>query len=294
MRTRTFFILNEILDEEVLRNGLESLIQNHWRKLGSRLVLRRQDGLLEYHLPRTFEEKYMLFHWSSRNYEHKIDNISSLPKATPPGDGIALLPPLSSIESWFKPSDWPLNQTDDPPDAPLLYIHISTFTDATVIAISIPHVVSDQFGLVNIIKAWLGCTKSQPPPPMVGYNNDVLTNGKSYDSYRTEDIVRKGRLRVRRKMEYPVVVAGLIPDLVVHREEVSHLLFLPLPLLQSLRERHTKVLTDKYGTNPGISHGDIITGVVLKVRFPNDEEISKIAHESSSLECIKSQLRLWH
>jgi len=43
-------------------------------------------------------------------------------------------------------------------------------------------------------------------------------------------------MRVRHRMEYPLVILGFIPELVFHRQEVSHTVFLPLPLVQSLRE----------------------------------------------------------
>lgn len=272
IRTRTFFILDDRLDEEILRNALDSLIRDHWRKLGARLVTRSTDGLLEYHLPHTFGEKYVLFNWSSQEYDHAIDKIPSFPRATPPEKGVTLLPHLSSVESWFRPSDWPFHRKDEPPDAPLLYVHMSLFTDATVIAMSFPHAFADQFGMANIMKAWLGLTRGEEPPSMVGANNDVLVNGKSYTDYPVEEVVRKGKVRVRRKMEYPFVILGFIPELVVRRKEISHTLFLPLPLVQSLRERHSKALADKYGTDPGISNGDIITGIVTKVCFRRGKE----------------------
>jgi hypothetical protein len=104
-------------------------------------------------------------------------------------------------------------------------------------------------------------------------------------------------MRVRRKIEYPFVVLGFIPKLVVHRKEISHTLFLPLPLVQSLCKRHSKALADKYGTDPGISHGDIITGILLKVRgtFSQGQrrDISKIAHDFSSLECMINRVGRW-
>jgi hypothetical protein len=38
--------------------------------------------------------------------------------------------------------------------------------------------------MANIVKAWLGLTRGKAPPSMVGYNEDVLANGKSYADYR--------------------------------------------------------------------------------------------------------------
>jgi len=264
IRTRTFFILNDRLDEDILRNALDRLIRQHWRKLGARVVS-RPDGSLEYHIADTFEEEYVLFIWSSKEYDHSIDTLPSFPKATPAEKGATLLPSLSSIEKYLRPEDWPLERKDEPPNAPLLYIHLSSFTDSTVIGVSLPHVASDQFGLANIMKAWLGVAKGEAPPPLVGYDKDILANGKAYKDYPKKEVVRKGRMRVRRRFEYPFVIMGFIPELIIHSKEIAHTLFLPLPLVASLRERCAKELMDKYSKDPGITNGDIITGLALKV-----------------------------
>ena len=264
IRTRTFFIVDERLDEDVLRNALDRLIRDHWRKLGARLFKRPRDGMLEWHLPKTFDEKYVLFRWSSEEYDHAID-ITGLPKTTPPEQGVVLLPCSGAVDKWFRPSDWPYTQNDEP-NAPLLLVHMSTFADdTTVIAISCPHTVGDQHGMANIMKAWLGLTKGEVPPAMVGFNEDVIPKGKEYSEYQKEEIVRKGRQRVRRTGEYTLIVLGIMPDLILRPKEVKHSLFVPVPVVESLKERHTKALKEKYGKDPGLTNGDILTGVITKV-----------------------------
>lgn len=265
IRTRNFFIVNDCLDEEILKNALDSLVRNHWRKLGARLVPRPSDGRLEYHLPREFADGYTLFSWTSQEYDHSIDKISSLPKATPPENGLALLPHLGAVESWFRPTDWPLTRKSEHPDAPLLYIHIALFSDATVIGMSCPHSVSDQFGVSKIIKAWLGLVKGEAPPTIKGYDNDIFDNGKLYADYPVEEVFRKGRIRVRRRLEYFLCVLGLVPDLIMNPKEDAYTLFFPRPMVQALREKHAKTLTDKYGSDPGLTNGDIVSSALLKV-----------------------------
>jgi hypothetical protein len=263
IRTRTFFIVDEQLDEDTLRNALDRLVRDHWRKLGARLFKRPRDGVLEWHLPKTFDEKYVLFRWSSKEYDHSIAK-AGLPKTTPPALGVVLLPSPETFDKWFRPSDWPFEQKDEP-NAPLLHVHMSTFTDdTTVIAISCPHAVGDQYGLANIMKAWLGLTKGELPPAMVGFNEDVIPKGKEYSEYKKEEIVRKGRMRVRRTGEYPMIILGAIPDLILRPNEENHSLFVPVPVVESLKERCTKVLKEKYGTDPGLTNGDILTGILMK------------------------------
>ncbi|KAH8600572.1 hypothetical protein B0O99DRAFT_659089 [Bisporella sp. PMI_857] len=222
IRTRTFFVLDDQLDEAILKNALASLIREHWRKLGGRLATGK-NGHLEYHVPHTFGENYLLFDWTSKAYNHSIDNITDLPRATHPEAGITFHPHLAAVESWFRPAHWPYERKDEPADAPLLYVQFSSFTDATVLAISAPHVLGDQFGLGNILKAWLGMVRGVAPPSMIGYDDDIVfNNGKLYNEYSKKERKKKGRMRVRRD------------------------------------------LAEEKGGDPGISVGDIITGIMMK------------------------------
>lgn len=266
VRTRTFFILDDCLDENILKNALDHLIRDHWRKLGARLVKRPKDGLLEYHLPQTFSENHVLFNWSSEEYNHSITKFTSVLQR-PPGNGMILFPSVASIDKKFSPDHWPFERKDEPTNAPLLYVHLSLFPDATAIAISCPHVVVDQCGMANIMRAWLGLTRGEDPPPMVGYNKDVLPNEKLYTDCPKTEVFRKGRPQVRRKMDYIFIILGFIPDMLLNPRERSYVLFVPLPLVQSLRERCSKTLKEKYGIDPCLSSGDILTAILMKVCF---------------------------
>lgn len=95
-----------------------------------------------------------------------MDEIPSLPKPTPPEKGIALLPPVCAVEHCLDRQIGPSTEKANH-QMPLLYVHLSHFANATVIAISCPHVVADQFGKVNIVKAWVGLIEDETPPPMI-------------------------------------------------------------------------------------------------------------------------------
>ncbi|KAJ9132457.1 Chloramphenicol acetyltransferase-like domain protein [Pleurostoma richardsiae] len=272
IRTRTFFIVDDRLDEAALRNGLDRLIRDHWRKLGARLVTRSKDGLFEYHLPQVFSENYELFKWSSEEKDRPFDTVASALKPPAQEKGIALLPAMKTIDSWFRPADWPFHRADEAPDVPMLFLHVSLFTDATVIAISCPHILTDQLGMANIARAWMGILEGNAPPPMVGDKDDVLPGQKPYAEYPKREIFRKGRMRVRRRFEYFFVVLGFIPEMVIDRVEESYTLFFPLPLVDSLRERYSKTLEEKYGASPDITNGDVLTGIITKFARLHDKK----------------------
>jgi hypothetical protein len=278
-RTRTYFIFDTRLEESTLHSGLDNLIRNHWRKLGGRIVSRPgdEDGLLEYHVPETFdgENKYKLFEWSSTEFDHVIDKSAPLRffHDTPAADrGVTILHSLKEVDDLVRPATWPIDRLDEPVGgAPLLFVHLSLFTDATVVALSYPHALSDQLGVANIMRAWFGLAyKNETPPEMIGYNEDVLsssTTKKDYADYPPNEIHRKGLTRVRNKWEYFFVILGFILEFVFYRTEQSHIVFFPRPMLDGLKERYRKELTEQYGSDPGLSCGDILNAILSKVGF---------------------------
>ncbi|EEY15369.1 conserved hypothetical protein [Verticillium alfalfae VaMs.102] len=204
---------------------------------GARVVRGTQNGQWEYHLPKIFNDEYVLFNWTSEDTEASIDTVTESLKRPSPGSGIAFLQPIDDVDSCFRPADWPFEQKDDPADAPILYVHIRTFTDATVIAISMLHVFGDQLGLANIVKAWMGILEGKAPPPFVGYDEEVLPHDKAFEDFPKRDTHRKGWMRVRRYGEYLFVLLGFILDLILHAEE-SHIIFFPLQMVESMRFAH--------------------------------------------------------
>jgi len=263
LRTRTFFIVDDALDEDVLRKALERLICDHWRKLGARIVPRKV-GFLEYHLPKVFPDNYELFRWSSKGHAHSFDEFRS--KMTPAAEqkGVEFLSSMHEIDTWFRPSDWPFNRSADPPNSPILYVHLSLFTDVTVIFVSIPHVVADQLGKASIIRAWLGLVEGKQPPPMHGNNEDVLPGKTPFNQIPKDKAYRKGKIRVRRPLENFFVNLGLIPELIRHPKEEAHILFFPHFLTQSLRERCVKQLEEAHKGPVVLTDGDVLTAILTK------------------------------
>lgn len=268
IRTRTFFIIEECLEQDALKSSLDCLIRDHWQKLGGRLRSQSRGNLLEYHVPKTFGRDSVLFRWSCQEYNNSIDSVAQAIRAPPQDKGPVLLPSMKVVDSWFRPADWPYHRSDESPDDPLLFVHLSAFFDATVICISMPHVLADQMGLANIIKAWMGLLDGKEPSPMIGYDNDVLPgNHKVFADYPKKETYQKGRQRLFRTGEYQLVMLPFISDIVFNAEEDPYIIFFPLRLIQSLRQRHSKILGSKYADFSRISDGDIITAIVTKVRL---------------------------
>ena len=267
LRTRTFFIVNDALDEKILRDALDKLIRDHWRKLGGRLAKRKEDGLFEYHVPEAFEEDHVLFSWSSAAKEQSIDDAFPSLKPSSTANGVTFFPSVTEIDPWFRPSDWPFH-TFDAPDGPLLYVHVSLFPDATVIATSLPHLVADQLGLGNIMKAWLGMVGGKTPPDMIGYKEDPLENKKSWADYPKATVSKVGRLKVMQgKLDLFLAILALVLELILEWKEAETTILFPTAMISSLRARLSKELEQKYGKDPGISNSDVLAAVLTKVGF---------------------------
>ncbi|EEU37513.1 uncharacterized protein NECHADRAFT_86403 [Fusarium vanettenii 77-13-4] len=260
-------------DDGVLRDALDKLIRNHWRKLGARLVSSPSTKLLEYHVPSSFDENYVLFNWSSTANAESIRKVEELSSFLSPSQNISFLPSMDVIDKLFRPADWPFERKNEPPDAPLLYVHLTIFSDASVVAMSCPHVLADQFGVASIVKAWLKVARREAPPDMLGYRDDVLPPGHPIFDYIDKES-RKGMMRARGKRDQTAVMAGIVLDLVKAREEESHIAFVPAQLVERLRKRTSKVLAEKNESVPDISNGDILTAIFTKMTRHDRSEYS--------------------
>jgi hypothetical protein len=264
LRTRAFFITDHPLDEQILKNGLDKLIRNHWRKLGARLSPSHGDTRLEYHLPHVFPDNYELFKWSSVSAGYSYGEAYELSKILHPGDGINFLPAMERIDARVRPHDWPFERKDEPPDSPLLYVHLTRFSDGAVLAMSVPHVFADQGGLANIVKAWLAVIEGKTPPEMMGYKDDVLGSEK-LSNLEADPGERIGRMRIRSMKDQALVTGRIALDLVKDRKEESRTVFLPMQVVNSLRDKVRERLDGKHILASEISNGDIITAIFTKV-----------------------------
>ncbi|KAF5717855.1 hypothetical protein FMUND_5525 [Fusarium mundagurra] len=264
LRTRTFFITDHPLDEQILKNGLDELIRNHWRKLGARIFPSRGDTRLEYHLPHVFPDDYELFKWSSVSAGYSYGETYEMSKILHPGDGVAFLPNMETIDARLRPQDWPYERKDEPPNSPLLYVHLTTFSDGAALAMSVPHVFADQGGLANIVKAWLAVIEGKVPPEMTGYKDDVLA-GEKLSNAEVKQNERIGRMRIRSKKDQALVVGRIALDLIKDRKEDSRLVFLPIQVVQNLRDKARERLDGKHALASEISNGDIITAIFTKL-----------------------------
>jgi hypothetical protein len=71
-----------------------------------------------------------------------------------------------------------------------------------------------------------------------------------------------------KNVERERAIMSFLPGLMIHRKEILRTLFLPVKIVEDLRDCHTQALKTKYGENaPVLTSGDIVTGILAKFAF---------------------------
>ncbi|VUC29898.1 unnamed protein product [Clonostachys rosea] len=189
---------DDVLDPEKLHDGLRKLIQHgDWRKLGGRLR-KKSDGNVELHVPKEFTKERPAVQFSAENIDISIDEHSTarqFPRAT---ESPSLHPGQEVFQEFSAFSKGPTTlQGYLQSDHPALRVHVTTFTDATLVALTWPHAVAGALGLKNILTAWSVSLKDEGNiPALLGARKDVLDGiGTSQDCtvpYVLDNVELKG------------------------------------------------------------------------------------------------------
>ncbi|KAF4338421.1 nitrate assimilation regulatory nirA [Fusarium beomiforme] len=265
IRNLMFFIVPQVLDDVVLKDALEELIKNHLPVLGARIHPNEKTGQLEYHIPVAFDQTYELFRWSSVSIATTFEEASDL-KPTSIGEkesSITCYPPIPELEAAWEPSGWPLERKYDEDDCPLLLVHLTHYTDMTVITINIPHAVADNSGLAIIVKAWMNLIRGIKPPPFFEATDGFLEGAKMK---RKELHKGKGVLRLMTKREKIQVKMGFIPEMIRHKKEERRTLLLARTLVEKLQnDMNRQAAETKDAGGIAITKNDVIVALLLKL-----------------------------
>ncbi|KAI0905582.1 hypothetical protein F4823DRAFT_627725 [Ustulina deusta] len=250
---------NHVLDAGKLRDGLARLIQHgDWRKLGGRLRI-RSDGFLEIHVPREFTKDRPAVHFTSQAFDIPIEDHklgSQLPKLT---GGPSLQPGPRSFDHFNPIPDRPdtlRDYTDS--DRPILRLHVTSFTNSTLITLVWPHAVAGGLGIKEVISAWSKALQRDADiPALLGARHDVLDGvGTDKDNpapYRLGPSEIKGWGFVK-------LALGLLWGVFRHPHVESRAICLPRHFLSQLRESCLRELRAVHGADaaPFLSENDVL------------------------------------
>ncbi|KAL7922207.1 hypothetical protein ACQKWADRAFT_327262 [Trichoderma austrokoningii] len=262
IRSLAFIVVREILDGDFMKESLDKLITEHIPLLSSRIKPSDKDGWLQYHLISPLPKDYKKFGWSVSNVGSTFAESKLLPEQDSQ-NGIAILPDVTTLESCWIPADWPILRNQDRPETPFLLVHLTYYTDATIIAISIPHCVSDQLGLGSILISWTDIMRGKAPSPFINLPEDALEGDMTISK---KELHKKYELRLKTKADRAGVLMGIVPELVIYPKETRCTLYFPVELIAGIRDRWQKEIQAKFGTKAAnITNGDTIAGIIIKL-----------------------------
>ncbi|EHK19584.1 uncharacterized protein TRIVIDRAFT_46710 [Trichoderma virens Gv29-8] len=261
IRSLVFIVVRDILDGEFMKSSLDKLIRTHVPLLGAQIKPSGADGLLQYHLITPFPEDKEIFSWSTSNVASTLEDANLVPEHNPQR-GITIFPDVTVMEPCWIPSDWPVRRDQDKPDTPLLLVHLTYYTNATIVTLNLPHCVSDQIGYGSVINSWIDVMKGKEPLPFIELPEDSLDGDKDIS---IKELHKKYEFRLRTKRERAEVLIGIVPELVVRSKETRCTLFLPVGLVNGLRDKWRIELKGKYGADAAnITNGDVVVGIIAK------------------------------
>jgi hypothetical protein len=147
-------------------------------------------------------------------------------------------------------------------DEPLIFLYVTTFTDATLVSITLPHAITDLTGTADMLRAW-SCVLSgrvSDVIPVLGAREDVYETMRKppYDGSTVPYVLQHTQVRGISTM---VFEARRVWDTLVTPNLSDGFIFLPAKFISQLRREAEEELETRRGSGgPSfVSDGDLIT-----------------------------------
>ncbi|KPM44900.1 hypothetical protein AK830_g1651 [Neonectria ditissima] len=251
---------NDVLDADKLHTSLLKLLDiGDWRKIGGRLRL-KDNGELEIYVPRPFTAERPAATYSHQTLAVDIEDhplAKTLPKAT---ERASIQAGPAGFRAFAARDDAPETLDDFiHHDTPQLSLHITSFNDATLVALSWPHTLMDVMGQQALLHAWslVVAGREAEVLPMLGAREDAVC--AAADACDVKEEFKMGKLRLR---GWTMLAFGLrfAWDLLWNQVVETRTVYLPKSAVASLRrqaEDDLDVADD--GSKPFVSDGDVLT-----------------------------------
>ncbi|KAJ6084309.1 transcriptional regulator sdnM [Penicillium sp. IBT 16267x] len=201
---------NDVLDAEKLKAALSRLLEiGDWKKLGGRLrrkVIRpkhpgryegasnnidieQMNGNLEIHVSGPSATGQQNVYFTHDSFDLNIDEhpvASRLPKETPSPSIQTLSPDTRPL---IARPDFPTFEEMVRKGLPSISLHITSFRDATLVALVWPHVLMDAIGAKALLKAWSSVLagREEDVPTVLGAREDMLRPTKAMQDSETPE-----------------------------------------------------------------------------------------------------------
>ncbi|KAH7311631.1 hypothetical protein B0I35DRAFT_411803 [Stachybotrys elegans] len=253
---------NDVLDADKLHAALAKLLSTgDWRKMTGRLR-RNGAGELELHVPRVFTPERPAVRYSHVAFdvdicEHPLGK--QLPSATPK---ISMQHSGNRFpEFCFEPGTAGSMADYLNGDQPPVALRITSFRDATLVAVSWSHGLSDAIGFRDMISAWcqvLASRESEVPPVLGAYKDTALEiledEAPGREPYIWQSKILSG-------FGFFWFALRFVWQVLRHREVGARTLFVPAIAIAQLRKEASADLPE----GSFVSDGDVLCSWLLRL-----------------------------
>jgi hypothetical protein len=262
---------NDVLDAQRLHDSLWRLLEiGDWRKLGGRLRM-RADKKLEIYVPRTFT--------SARpplRYSHAVRTTSiqddALGKTLPSlsADGVFHDGPRK-FQTFAVADDNPKILADYlKNDVPQISLHVTSFTNATLVGVSWPHTLMDVMGQQALLHAWslIINGRESEVPAVLGARKDaveqLLTDARVNSRAEEPLVLQSQRLSTFGMIGFGLRFAwGLLREPAAE-ERAFCLKRRDVDVLVQEAQADLDAITPAGGERPFVSEGDVLTAFFVR------------------------------
>ncbi|KAH7139666.1 hypothetical protein B0J13DRAFT_477930 [Dactylonectria estremocensis] len=268
---------DDVLDADKVYDALARLLEiGDWRRLGGRLRL-TTDGKLVVHVPKQFTAERPAVRFSHQTFDVTIDEHPigcQLPKATENNPSVQS--DLELFRIFTARKDAPATIEDFLySDEPQMSLHITSFKDATLVALLWPHTMTSALGRVDLVNAWglMLAGREDEVAELHGAREDILDGvGTASDTDQEPSVLQPHMLKGFDMVRFGFNFAW---ELVFGPKMTTHMLYLPSTFVSRLRQRALNDLKSISGEvdPPFVSEGDVLsawaTQMVAKTRAKN-------------------------
>ncbi|OCK91466.1 uncharacterized protein K441DRAFT_208219 [Cenococcum geophilum 1.58] len=257
---------NDVLDTDNLHASLSRLLEiGDWRKVGGRLRLK--NGELEIHVPRPFTAERPAVSYTHQSLAMDIEDhplAKTLPKAT---EAPSIQSGPQAFRTFAARENAPETLEDFAyTDAPQLSLYITSFNNATLVALSWPHTLMDVMGQQALLHGWslVLAGRESEVPPMLGAREDAIRAATDAPMEKEEEYsLGQKRLKGWAMAMFGIRFAG---DLLRNRVVETRTIFLPKKVVAELQRQAQGDLAaqDDGAEKPFISEGDVLTAWTLR------------------------------
>ena len=239
---------NDVLDPEQLHTSLCRLLDiGDWRKLGGRLS--RKGSGLEIRVPQKFTPERPAVAYSHTAIPSPIEDhplAKTLPKPT---STASIQRGSDQFREFQAREDAPATLEDYLNDIPQLSLHITSFNDATLVALTWPHTLMDVMGQQALLRGWslVLAGRDAEVPAFLGAREDALLSAPDE---------KQEEYRPKRLLGFAMFMFALrfIIGLLFNRVVETRTIFLPKKAVAELRRQAQDDLSGEF-----VSEGDVLT-----------------------------------